>query len=102
MQYKVNQSQPDAMASETIKSGSEFSRTEEQIHRACDQMTLIYDQIVQIQTRLSRAERDQLDHFTGPLKLKLQVLQGVYNAFHLYTSHKVEALMQYECWSYIN
>ncbi len=75
---------------------AEYRELERKINKACDQMTAIYSKIQDIQVRLDRARsRDQFG-FTYTLEMQLEVLQGVYNKYHMYCSIQAERLLQVE------
>ena len=73
-----------------------YSDTERRIHKACDQMEAIHSKIKDLQIRLQRAVKNQRHYFAKNYEMQLQVLQGVYNTYHMYCSRKAEVLMQLE------
>ena len=73
-----------------------YSDTERRIHKACDQMEVIHSKIKDLQIRLQRAVKNQRHYFAKNYEMQLQVLQGVYNTYHMYCSRKAEVLMQLE------
>ncbi len=75
---------------------AEYRELERKINKACDQMTAIYSKIQAIQVRLDRARRKDQFGFTYTLEMQLQVLQGVYDKYHMYCSIQAERLLQVE------
>ena len=75
---------------------SSFSRTEHQIHSACDQMSLLLRAIQDVQVRAQRATKRQQDFTAKSLEMRVQVLQGVYNMYYEFCRQKADLLVQLE------
>ena len=80
----------------TTNQQDEFTKTERRINKACDQMSVIHSKIKGLQIRRQRALKKQQHSFAKNYEMQLQVLQGVYNMYHMYCSKKAEVLMQLE------
>ena len=73
-----------------------FTETERRINKACDQLSVIHSKIRDLQIRRQRALKRQQHSFAKNCEMQLQVLQGVYNMYHMYCSKKAEVLTQLE------
>lgn len=75
--------------------GSKTSTTEieKRLHKTCDQMSLIHSNIRGLQIRHKRAALNPNSHSAHSLRLKLEVLQSVYNMYYTYASRQAKHLI---------
>ena len=78
-------------------SKTKFQKVEQQLHRACDQITLLQCKARDLRTRHTRAQRSQDSVFCGSLCLQLAVVENACAMYHEYACRKTEQLLQIHC-----
>jgi hypothetical protein len=74
-------------------SKASMAATEKRLHKTCDQMSLIHSNIRSLKIRHKRAALNPNSHSAYSLKLKLDVLQSVYNMYYIYASRQAKHLI---------
>ena len=70
-----------------------LQEVEQRIHKVCDQMTLLHTKVQHLQVRYQRSRQSPESPLTLSLRLQLQVLQNMYNAYYQYAASQTQKLM---------
>ena len=66
---------------------------EKRLHQVCDQMTILYSKIDNLQLRYQRTRHTPDSPLNQSLSMQLNVLKGMYNVYYQYAAKQTEKLM---------
>ena len=76
------------------KSPKSWSVIERQLDRTCGQLQVLYRRIEELRVRRGRVAKQRRGSYTDCVQMELQVVEGIYLAYHEYGAMKAGQLMQ--------
>lgn len=77
----------------SINSKIHMAEIERRLHKTCDQMSLLHNTIKTLQVHHKRAAICQHSLSQQSIKLRVEVLQSVYNMYYMYASRQAQLLI---------